>query len=120
MVLLGDDTHDIAAYNAERANSPELIKLRDRVHVVGSDKLSGGIAIANVQLNDGRKLSVTNDCYKPLRNLAKQREVVSQKFMRLVSPALGRDRADKLLRQILDIDTLPSVRQLIPLTLKQG
>jgi 2-methylcitrate dehydratase PrpD len=120
MALLGDDTHDIAAYNAERANSPELIKLRDRVHVVGSDKLSGGIAIANVQLNDGRKLSVTNDCYKPLRNLAKQREVVSQKFMRLVSPASGRDRADKLLRQILDIDTLPSVRQLIPLTLKQG
>jgi hypothetical protein len=40
--------------------------------------------------------------------------------MRLVSPALGKDRAEKLLKQILDIDTLPSIRQLIPLTLKQG
>jgi 2-methylcitrate dehydratase PrpD len=120
MALLGDDTHDIAAYNATRANSPELIKLRDRVHVTGNDKLSGGVAIANVQLNDGRKLSATNDCYKPVGNLPKQREIVSAKFMRLVSPALGKDRAEKLLKQILDIDTLPSIRQLIPLTLKQG
>jgi len=119
MALLGDDTHDIAAYNATRANSPELIKLRDRVHVTGNDKLSGGVAIANVQLNDGRKLSATNDCYKPVGNLSKQREIVSAKFMRLVTPALGRDRADKLLRQILTVDTLPSVRQLIPLTLRQ-
>jgi 2-methylcitrate dehydratase PrpD len=120
MALLGDDTHDIGAYNAERANSAELIRLRDRIHVSANEKLSGGIAIANVQLNDGRKLSATNDCYKPLRDLKKQREVVSAKFMRLVTPALGKDRAEKLLRQILEIDTLPSVRQFIPLTLRQG
>jgi 2-methylcitrate dehydratase PrpD len=120
MALLGDDTHDIASYNAERANSPEFIRLRDRVRVVGNDKLSGGVAVANVELNDGRKLTATNDCYKPLRDLKKQREVVSRKFMRLVSPKLGGERADKLLRQVLEADALPSVRQLIPLTLKQG
>ena len=55
-----------------------------------SDKLSGGVAIANVQLNDGRKLSATNDCYKPVGNLPKQREIVSAKFMRIVTPALSR------------------------------
>jgi hypothetical protein len=59
MALLGDDTHDIAAYTAERATSPELIKLRDRVRVVARDDLSGGVAVANVQLSDGRKLSIS-------------------------------------------------------------
>ena len=118
--LLGDDTHDIAAYNAARANSPELIKLRDRVHVTGSDRLSGGVAIATGQLNDGRKLTATNDCYKPINNLPKQRAIVSAKFMRLVTPALGRERAEKLMNQVLTVDTLSSVRQLIPLTLKQA
>jgi 2-methylcitrate dehydratase PrpD len=120
MTLLGDDTHAIGAYTAERAASPDLIRLRDRIRVAGSDALSGGVAIATVKLNDGRTLSATNDCYKPLHDLPKQRAIVAQKFMTLVPPVLGRERAEALLAQILDIDHLPSVRQLLPLTLRQG
>jgi hypothetical protein len=65
-------------------------------------------------------LSATNDCYRPLHDLPKQRAIVAQKFMTLVPPVLGRERAEALLTQILDIDNLPSVRQLVPLTLRQG
>jgi 2-methylcitrate dehydratase PrpD len=48
MTLLGDDTHDIGAYNAERVASPDLVRLRDRIHVGANDALSGGVAIAKV------------------------------------------------------------------------
>jgi hypothetical protein len=40
------------------------------------------------------------------------------KFRSLVSPVLGASRTEALLAQILDVDRLPSIRQLIPLMVK--
>lgn len=117
MALLGDDTRDIAAYTAASTARPELIQLRDRIHVAPDDGLSGGIAVANVRLVDGRRLSVTNDCYLPLNDLPAQRAMLTAKFRSLASPVLGRERAEALLAQILEVDRRPSIRTLIPLTL---
>ncbi len=120
MSLLGDDTRDIHAYNAERVTRGELVRLRDRISVTPRDELSGGVAVANVLLTDGRRLSVTNDCYRPLHNPPLQREVVTRKFLSLVPPVLGRERAEALLQQILAVDRLASIRQLVPFAIKQG
>ncbi len=120
MALLGDDTRDIAAYTAERVTRSELIRLRDRIRVTPRDELSGGVAIANVRLADGQYLSFTNDCYRPLHNLPVQRAIITKKFLSLVPPILGRERTEALLRQILAVDRLSSIRQLIPFAVREG
>jgi 2-methylcitrate dehydratase PrpD len=119
MALLGDDTRDIGAYTAERVTRPELRRLRDRVAVKPRDDLKGGVAIATIELIDGRRLDATSDCYQPLRDLALQRERVSQKFQALAGPVLGKDRAAELERVALQADALESVAPLLQLTLEK-
>lgn len=119
MTLLGDDTRDIAAYTGERVTRPELVRLRNRVRVTPRDDLGGGTAIAQVQLSDGSRLSFTNDCYRPLRDLPRQRDMLTRKFISLVAPVMGKGRAEALLGQILAAERLSSIRQLLPFALKQ-
>lgn len=120
MALLGDDTRDIGAYTAARVTRGELTRLRDRIRVSPRDELSGGVAIASVQLGDGKQVSLTNDCYRPLHNLPVQRALIIKKFLSLVPPILGRERAEALLQQILEVDRLSSIRRLIPFAVRQG
>ncbi|OGA27870.1 MAG: hypothetical protein A3I01_01950 [Betaproteobacteria bacterium RIFCSPLOWO2_02_FULL_65_24] len=116
MALLGDDTRDIAAYDAERMKSAELMALRDRVHVSPRDDLEGGTSNATIELKDGRRLSASTDTYKPLGNLELQLDIVSRKFFSLVAPVLGEKRAARLREAILETDRLPSVQPLIELS----
>lgn len=61
MALLGDDSRDIAAYSAESLRRDAFVQLYDRIRVIPDDDLSGGVAVAEVRLADGRALRVTND-----------------------------------------------------------
>lgn len=120
MALLGDETRDISAYTAERVTRPELVRLRDRICVTARDDLKGGTAIAIAELTDGRRLTATSDAYKPLGNLPLQRENVSRKFMMLVGPVLGEQRAAELRRRILEIDRLDSLAPLLKLATRKN
>jgi 2-methylcitrate dehydratase PrpD len=118
MALLGDDTRDIGAYSTERLKRDAFIQLQKCIRVTPSDALGGGVAVANLRLADGTALSATNDCYRPLHDLPRQRDMLVTKFRSLVTPVLGADRTEVLLARILDVDCLPSIRQLIPLMIK--
>jgi 2-methylcitrate dehydratase PrpD len=118
MALLGDDTRDIGAYTAERLKRNAFIQLQKRIRVTPSDELGGGVATARVRLADGTALSATNDCYRPLHDLPRQRDMLVTKFRSLVSHVLGESRTEVLLAQILEADRLASVRQLVPLMVK--
>jgi len=118
MTLLGDDTRDIGAYTAESLKRDAFVQLQKRIQVTPSDELSGGVAVAHVRLTDGTEFFANNDCYRPLHDLLRQREMLVTKFRSLVSPVLGASRTEALLAQILDVDRLPSIRQLIPLMVK--
>jgi 2-methylcitrate dehydratase PrpD len=118
MTLLGDDTRDIASYAAERLQRDAFIQLQKRIRVTPNDDLGGGVAVAQLRLAGGAAFSATNDCYRPLHDLPRQRDMLATKFRSLVTPVLGANRTGVLLAQILDADRLPSIRPLIPLMVR--
>jgi hypothetical protein len=97
----------------------ELVRLRDRVHVSARNDLQGGTSIATVELADGRKLTASTDTYRPLGDLPRQRERVRNKFVSLVAPVLGAERAAALGQRILEVDGLASVRPLLELATRK-
>lgn len=120
MALLGDDTRDIAAYSAARIQRPELCALRDRIAVVARDDLSGGTSIAIVELADGRSLTLTNDAYQPLPDLARQHELVTRKFRLLTRPVLGAARTEALEQAVLNLHDSASLQPIIAIAGQAG
>lgn len=112
MALLGDDTADINAYTAERATSADVIALRDRIKVTPRSDLPGGTQNAIVELTDGRRLTLTSDAYRPLGDIARQRDIVTNKFFSLVEPVLGRQAAEAIRARVFE---LPKAGKLEPL-----
>jgi 2-methylcitrate dehydratase PrpD len=113
MALLGDDTGDINAYSAERATSAEVVALRDRISVTANAGLSGGLQVASVELTDGRRITVSNDSYKPLNDVEAQREQVSRKFLSLAGPIIGRAAAGEVRRLVYRLPFEKSVKPLL-------
>ena len=112
MALLGDDTTDIHAYTAGLAARPDLVALRDRTQVNGREELKAA-CVANIELADGRRISVRSDGRTPSRDQALKRTAVSRKFLQLVTPVLGSEAAARLHRDIIGLHTLDSVKPLI-------
>ncbi len=64
-------------------------------------------------------VSASADTYRPLRNLPLQLDMISRKFMSLVSPVLGEARAAKLHETIMRTERLESVRGLMELSSRE-
>lgn len=112
MVLLGDDTSDMASFNDARMRSPELAAMRDRVEVVPTEAQMPTGGVVMVETTDGRRFEATTDMSVPADDLAWQWERLSEKFMSLASPVLGDDGAGRLRGMVAGIDQLRSVREL--------
>lgn len=112
MALLGDDTTDINAYTAELAARADLVALRERITVNGRDELKSA-SVANIELNDGRRISVKSDTRTPTRDQALKGEAVGRKFLLLTTPVLGRQGAENLQRSIASLHDLDSIKPLV-------
>ena len=113
MALLGDDTADIDAYTAERATSPAVVSLRDRIGVTARDDLPGGTQRAIVTLQDGRTLTLDHDAYRPLGDLPRQRDIVARKFRSLVEPIAGSAVVGQLHESVYALPGAPDVTALV-------
>src|SRR5579884_794415 len=111
MALLGDDTADPAAYDDARMADPDLVALRDRVRVLGDERLRRATAVVHASASDGRTVTREHDATIPTDDLDLQREKLVAKFHALAAPLLGRRRAAAVVEAI---DTLErrSVREL--------
>ncbi len=112
MALLGEDTTDINAYTAALAARPDLVALRERITVNGRSELSSA-SLANIELADGRRISVSSDARKPVRDQALKGEAVSKKFLLLATPVLGRQAAESLHRLLATLQHLESIKPLV-------
>lgn len=116
LALLGEDTGDFETFAAERIRRPELRQLMRRIDVRERPELDFSVAIATIELQDGRRLSATTDTSQPQRDLAVRREQVTKKFTALVTPLLGADIAAQLQANVLDLEHLESVQALLTLS----
>ena len=77
------------------------------------------MAIATVELLDGRLLTVSCDTSLPERDLALRRDHVTRKFTSLVAPVLGSTAANAMRDAILSLEHLDSLSPLLALAIPQ-
>ncbi|MBM86424.1 MAG: MmgE/PrpD family protein [Rhodospirillaceae bacterium] len=110
MTLFGIDTGALASYTDEIAHRPDLVRLREKVEVIGDDRLTSRMqAEVEVDLADGRMIAGFADCGVPAGDLDEQERRLTIKFHSLVSPVFGDNRASAALDACLDLDSLDDV-----------
>ena len=120
-VALTDGEITARQFSPERFRDPALLALVQRVKVERDRELSthypGRVGnIVSIRLRDGRVLSDrVDDPPGHARAPLSDREV-EEKFRTMAEPRLGSERATELLRKVWSLDTMESVRDLLPLT----
>jgi 2-methylcitrate dehydratase PrpD len=115
MALLGEDTGRLETFTDASVTAPRVVSLRDRVRVVGAEKIPSTRATVVVKSN-GQIFQAESDSGQPASNLAAQRENLTRKFIGLTAPILGQREADALASAALNADALARASKLIELT----
>ncbi|WP_413105132.1 MmgE/PrpD family protein [Streptomyces sp. Inha503] len=105
-----------SALTEERIQDPTMAALRGRVRVTPVTRVRN-ITMpteVRVRLRDGEELKarVNALAVKPDNELPRQWETLKAKFVGLVSPILGADRAREIIGLVRRIETLESIREL--------
>ena len=115
MALLGEDTSNLETFSDAKVTEARVVSLRDRIRIVRAEKIPSTRATVVVKSN-GRMFQAESDSGQPASNLVTQRKNLTNKFIALTAPILGRRDADALANAALDADQRASASKLIDLT----
>ena len=116
VTLVDGDLSFEAAHSYERMKDPEVLKVKEKVRLVEEPQLktpkSERTAIVEVTTQDGAQLkehvvSVRGTAENPMTT-----EEVEKKCRELLIPVLGKDRSEKLINTIWNIEQVKNVREL--------
>ncbi|MGE0226583.1 MAG: MmgE/PrpD family protein [Acetobacteraceae bacterium] len=113
MGLSGVDTSRLSTYSEETTADPVLVRLRDKVEFDFRIGIPNTFAEIDLTLTDGTRLSARHDAGIPASDFAEQGARLEQKFLSLVEPVLGNQRAQGLIAEISRIEKLETVRGLM-------
>jgi 2-methylcitrate dehydratase PrpD len=108
----GLDTSRIEVYSNENTRRPDLVALRDRIHVELVPYLKNTEGEVEVWLEDGRCFAERCDTGIATNDLAAQRMRIETKFHALVSPILGMSRTTHLLDLMRGLSGLDDISEL--------
>lgn len=119
-VMLIDKTVSFkAAHDKERMKNPEVLAVRAKVKLIPDDALEKlipkRVAIVEVTLNDGTKLTQRVESVRGTPENPMTREEVVAKARDLMAPVLGDEKCTKLIDRMLNLETVKDVRELRPL-----
>jgi 2-methylcitrate dehydratase PrpD len=119
-IMLVDKTASFkAAHDKPRMKDPAVLKQRAKVQLIPDVELErqlpARIAIVEVTLTDGTKLTETVKAVRGTAENPMTREEVVTKARDLMTPILGADRCSKLIDTILNLERVKTVRDLRPL-----
>jgi 2-methylcitrate dehydratase PrpD len=119
-VMLLDKTASFkAAHDKPRMQDAAVLKQRAKVQLVLDAELErqlpARVAIVEVALVDGTRLTETVKAVRGTAENPMPREEVIAKCRDLMTPVLGADRCSKLIDTTLNIESLKSIRALRPL-----
>src|ERR1700722_3482622 len=118
-VMLLDKTASFqAAHDKARMQDPAILKQRAKVQLIPDAELErrlpARVAIVEVTLLDGSRLSETVKAVRGTAENPMPREEVIAKSRDLMTPVLGAERCAKLIQATLNLEKLKSVRELRP------
>ncbi len=114
MVLAGIDTSAITSFSDSLVARPDMVALRDRIQVqaFASPRAESTVRL---DLTDGQQLEQSWDVAIPESDLGLQWQKLQAKFMSLVTPVLGEERAGQLVAVIDRLEQLETVADLMEL-----
>jgi 2-methylcitrate dehydratase PrpD len=115
LMLLDGEITFASSHDSERVRDPAILKLRERIKLVGSHALTRTKttqAIVEIKTRSGGRLRHhTKAVYGSATN-PMLRVDVAAKARGLLAPVLGPQRAERLIRAIWEIERTPDVRRL--------
>jgi 2-methylcitrate dehydratase PrpD len=119
-VMLIDKTASFkAAHDKARMKDPEVLRVRAKVKLVPDEDLERlipkRVAIVELTLNDGTKLTQRVDAVRGTPENPMTREDVVAKSRDLMAPVLGDEKCAKLIDRMLGLENVKDVRELRPL-----
>jgi 2-methylcitrate dehydratase PrpD len=119
-VMLLDRTVSFrAAHDKARMQDPAILRERAKVQVIAEERLEQllprRVAVVEVMLNDGTRLSEQNDTVRGTPENPMTRDEIVEKARDLVTPVLGVQACAKLIESVLALDEIKNIRELRPL-----
>jgi len=119
-VMILDKTASFkAAHDKPRMQDPKVLAVRAKVQLVPDDALEHlipkRVAIVEVTLNDGTKLTERVESVRGTPENPMSREEVVAKARDLITPVFGEAQCTKLVERILGLENVKDVRELRPL-----
>lgn len=119
-VMLLDGTVSFeSAHDKSRMKSAAVLHEKSKVELIPDQALEAlyprRVAIVEVLLVDGTRLTEKVEAVRGTAENPMTRQEVVTKARSLMSPVLGRRKADALIEQILDLEKLQQIRDLRPL-----
>ena len=119
-VMLIDKTVSFrTAHDKPRMQDPAVLRQRAKVHLVLDDQLERElpkrVAIVEVTIADGTKLSERVDAVRGTEENPMTRDEVVSKSRELMNPVLGESTSAKLIEKLLDLENVKDIRELRPL-----
>lgn len=119
-VMLLDQTVSFrAAHDKARMREPAILSQRAKVRVVAEDGLERllpkRVAVVEVVLADGTRLTERNDSVRGTPENPMSRDEIVAKARDLIAPVLGADTCTRLVEAVLALEQVKNVRELRPL-----
>jgi 2-methylcitrate dehydratase PrpD len=119
-VMIIDKTASFkAAHDKPRMQDPEVLRVRAKVQLIADDELEKlipkRVAIVEVTLNDGTKLTERVESVRGTPENPMNREEVVAKARDLIVPVLGATKCDALIEKLLNLEIVKDIRELRPL-----
>ena len=119
-VMLLDKTVSFrAAHDKPRMQDPAVLRERAKVQLVPEEELErlipGRVAIVEVTLNDGTKLTERVEAVRGTPENPMARDEVVAKARDLMTPVLGATPSANLIQRLLDLENVKDIRELRPL-----
>jgi 2-methylcitrate dehydratase PrpD len=116
-VMMIDKTASFkAAHDKPRMQDPEVLRQRAKVQLIGDEELEKlipvRVAIVEVTLNDGTKLSERVEAVRGTPENPMTRDEVIAKCRDLMTPVLGAAATSSLIEKVLGLENLKSIREL--------
>ena len=119
VALLDKTVGFVSAHDRARMNDPAVLRERAKIKLIPDDDLERlmplRVAILDVTLMDGTKLSRRVDNVRGTPENPMTREEVLAKARDLVTPVLGAQKCADLLGKIIGLDNVKDIRELRPL-----
>jgi 2-methylcitrate dehydratase PrpD len=108
-----------AAHDVARLNDPAVLRLRAKVQVIAEDGLERllpkRVAVVEVTLNDGTRLSERNDMVRGTPENPMTRDEVIAKARDLIDPVLGDKKGAQLVEKVYALEQTKDISELRPL-----